>query len=558
MLDFINSARSFLGGWTQGLSLRIFGCISICLLSNLACSSIQKLENESYVRSPLVLKPIDSVTEILVESSTDPKFRKINKLTPDILIRFPEENWSILEPKERVYFQREILRRLPRSHARVHFPSSDRANLDGILTIAPEPDVDRYRFLVRLEDPFIDLEYYRTHLQWNPREKSSPVLVFWKEGSRISTPGQTNSPPERILFPEESEWNEAFQSTVMGKLNIYASSSDTTLRINGEPAGGVPLRDYKILNGIHRIEFQRPGFETVVRFIQVRAGTERNFIHEWEGDRNKASIQIQSFPQGLDVSINSSRKGRTNYYESEILPGAKKIQLGKSISIGKAGDKREYLYAEGTGVVQFGTLARFALPYNLESALSPENSEFWTPVGERGFRPIYAPYLGFAKATPVLLPGDYGYVSSYIFPMTLKWEGVWGELPSDGSRLLLVLMGEDRNIGIEAFGEEIALFDWEAGRKNPFRSIGVWKFKKDTKPEERRFQFEYRKNTDTPKLKITLGNREIYSVDPPRGEFWQIGILTRGEKFRTGLALQAMRLQYPDLVEWERKRERKE
>ncbi|MCC5813654.1 MAG: hypothetical protein JJT78_02785 [Leptospira sp.] len=543
------------------------------------CATIQKLEEVSHTRSNPKYEKFQEEIPAPEQDPNDHKIRKKNKTVPDVVLVAIQKDWVGYSQSDRLFYQNEILRRLLSFGIRIH--NKELLLVEDVLTLRPlmkKKDIDAYiliqpvgkdsdsgdaklrdskspsKFNITIHDSVNNLVYENLTAEWKsqlPEESNS--LIFWNHDKGIQlVPPIQNSIKELVYFPEAQDWKKGLDKSIHGSLNLYASSADTTVKINGVIVGEVPIQNYSVVNGPNKVEFSKPGLEPKIRYLQIRAGIDKSVIHEWDDDRTTSSLVVQSFPQGLDVWIDSERKGKTHQYMSEIIPGDYRIRLSKSFPQDR-GVVQEFLFAEGVVKLRPQTLESVALPYWVEEALHPNQVELWRPVGKRGFVPGVNPKLSFGKKTK-LLPGDYGYLSSYFYLDELVVQGTFPDAIPVNQSIAIAFKSPNRTFLLEAKGEEISFYELKSGMKQA-RSLGVWKFKEKIKPEERIFRFET--HPKKKEIRFRLGNREIYKTEFLESGFAQIGLITRGESFFQGMPLRDLKIFYPDMIELEKKKENK-
>lgn len=540
-------------------------CILISFFISIQCASIQKLENIQYKRPTPVIREVKFGWTGTVENVDDYKLRIKNKIQPDIGILFPEENWNPIPEKDKGFIQQEIYAKLLKiSGVRFHwlkkepdFHEKKLKDLDGILVFQwkeRENSSDNSIEAI-LKDPILDKVYFQDWIFVHfPPTKDEQRIVYLNQSNLILPPIGKPSPELDSNFPG-NQWKDAILQTVHGSLSIYASSLDTTVYINGNLVGEVPIQDYSIPNGIQVLEFHRPGLEPIKKSIQIRAGKNTRVIHEWEGDRTTASLSLLSFPSGLEVWVDGTKKGNTQYYESDLPEGDLRVRWSK---IWKEKNlEQEFLYKEEDVVLEEGKTLSIALPYNFNNMLKEESSEFWQLIGEQGIEPIYNPNLGFKKKAGKFTIGEVGYVSSNIVRSDLVWEGSFADFNSKKGEFIIGIVGTDKAVAIGVHDSNLAIYEWSlSSPQRTMVSLSAWKYKENTKPEKRNFQFQIETKKDNQELTLYLGNKKVFQTQAPAGKFWRLLYSTRSDRFWNGSPVESMRIVYPDLFEFDRKKEK--
>lgn len=534
----------------------------------LQCSTIQLQEGITFTRDTPEYIPFVADKPKQEVDANDHKLRKRNKFKPDATILFDKESFdSFLTEKESSFFKNAILRQAAEQSFNLKQPpSKELISSNDLKEFFKKNDVDFYlvihtsqenptRFTAIAKDSVNDSVLGELAFEWKLENDADPSSVYiWKNNSRPKSLNVSSSPIPRLVYqPSKEDWKRISDDSIEGIINIFSSSTDTIVLLDGKSIGEAPIRSLRLLNGPHRVQFKKPGVEPRTEFFQIRSGDSKTIYHEWEDDLNSSSLQVFSFPQGLNVWVDGEKKGVTNQYMNEVVPGAYSIELSKEFLLPN-GATEELLYSEAKVKLDAKDSKAIALPYYMDNALQPVYSEFWKPSGRKGFSPITKPALGFESDRSHLVPGDYGYYSSYIFPDYLEIEGVLPVFtPSQESRVgFLFYMGEVGFL-LENRGDSIGLFKIEKGVSS-HKSLAVWKFKDSIDPEERIFMI--RTKPEDKKLQIRLGNREVLETDLRMDVLWRMGILTRGEAFYKGAPLGKLKILYPDMADLEKKRER--
>lgn len=538
------------------------------IFSLFQCSTIQLQEGVAYTRDTPELIPFIADKPKPELDANDHKLRKRNKFKPDATILFDKESFDrLLSHKEAVFFKDAILRQAgTQGFGLRQPPKNEMISSNDLKDFFKKNDVDFYlivlasqenptRFTAIAKDSVNDSILGELAFEWKlEKEEDTSSVYIWKNHSEPKNLKLNSSPIPRLVYqPSSEDWKKISDDSIEGTVNLFSSSTDTIVLLDGKSIGEVPIRGLRLLNGPHRIQFKKPGVEPRTEFIQIRSGDSKTIYHEWEDDLNSANLQVFSFPQGLNVWVDGEKKGLTNQYMNEVIPGAYSIELSKEFLLPN-GATEELLYSEVKVNLAAKDSKAIALPYYMDNALQPVYSEFWKPSGRKGFSPITKPVLGFESDRSHLVPGDYGYYSSYIFPDRLEIEGVLPVFtPSQESRVGFVFYMGEVGYLFENRGDSIALFRIEKGKADN-KSLAVWKFKDSIEPEERIFQV--RTKPEDKKLQIRLGNREVLETELNMEVLWRMGILTRGEAFYKGAPLEKLRILYPDMVDLEKKRTR--
>lgn len=537
------------------------------------CSTIQLQEGEVWQRtSP---EWVAYVAEV-AQPKTDPldhKLRKRNKSRPDITVLFDKQSWDdSLTPDAIDFFQNEILRLARENKVSTKQPDVDKPiSLPKDRNFFREEDVDAYlvvspisgknlKFQCVLKDSVNDKTYGEFFLEWRFREDegvdSSRPPVIWNSVTKQQYVPQLGGHPVRIpeltYQPSPSEWNSVLARSLQGKIHVFSSSTDTKILLNGVEIGDAPLRDYPITNGPHRIQLAKPGVEPISKFIQVRAGETLTLHHIWEEDWSTGNLQVTSYPPGLDLWVDGEKKGPTQQYLNEIIPGEYVLELSKEF-LSAQGDREDILYSESRFSIPAKSSRSISLPYHVENILEPEYGDFWEPTGRSGYLPSYKPLLGFQSKTSRLVPGDYGFTSAYLFPDTVEVDGVFEVRDSGNAHSGFYLNLGYMGFLLERRGDMIGLFRFSDVEKTG-RSLGVWKFREGTKPEEQKFVFRTQLHEKEPKIVVRLGNREIHTEKWESRQPLQLAILTRGEAFFRGIPFRNLKITYSDIWAMEKKK----
>jgi hypothetical protein len=523
------------------------------------------VEGKSYLRDRPEYIPYSVPTAEPDSDPRDYKVRKKNKLNPTIYFDFSKITDTEIR-SEALYHSEEILRLAKLQGATVagyHFSSDmDKDKLlakwkekDVDAVLIPERTEENRAYSVKVKDPIRDHSYGELNFQWKLESEpkgaeGSETYYFWNLGGTPKLIQNLAESYQRLVIqPSSEDWQNTLGASVRGKVNVYSSSSDTKILLDGRPVGNTPLVGYSMLNGPHRIQFMRTGQETVTKFFQLRAGDERTFFHEWKDDQATGNLRILTYPSGFNIFMDGERKGEAQLFLSEIPPGEYQVQFSKN----KNGE--EIQFASGIARLNSSDALGYALPIQMDELLNPSTSDFWFPSGRTGFRPRIRPRLEFSKDYRPLVPGDYGFYTSHFPSDEIDITGRFiNPVDSKSGRYsLFVEIGNDLYL-YDCQGEEIAFYHFGPSLEKA-TSLHVWKFKKNDPEEERPFRI--RSKHKSQEVEFVLGNKTIYETKYDLNSSWRMGILTRGESFFQGQFLRTLQIQYPDLIQllkqWEDK-----
>lgn len=97
---------------------------------------------------------------------------------------------------------------------------------------------------------------------------------------------------------------------ILTSLEIASTPSYATVLIDGVKVGETPLIKNDVLIGKHQITFQKEGYGSVVKTVELLEGAENSVSVELS---NTKEVQITSSPSGAKVSIDGDHKGTTPF-----------------------------------------------------------------------------------------------------------------------------------------------------------------------------------------------------------------------------------------------------
>jgi hypothetical protein len=539
---------------------------SICISVLASCSSIQLQEGLTTERQrPKFL----TYEPKILEESTDPndhKIRKKNKSKATIAVYHAELLAYEMPQRQREFILEELYRSLTKEGYVIHEIPQDwklgddtykkfirEKDIDGILSTRYTPKDNTIQLQVQLSDSVHLKDYGSVNYIWSLDNSNTDKMQKWEiqknsQGLSLLESIPSNY-PKTVQQPTSSDWKDLIDKSIYGTIQVFSSSSDTKVVLDGKSIGTTPIRKLSIVNGPHVIVYSKPGVENKSIYIHVRAGEDRNFYQEWEDDISTSTLKVTSIPQGLNVIFDGTLRGETNQYLSEIAPGDFEIQFTRNW------EGEEIVFSEGSLSLDPREKKSITLPYFVEDAVQPQQAEFWTPSGRNGFNPSFKPLLNFKSTSSRLIPGDYGYYSAYFFNDRLEIAGSFMNPNSDPNAKInfVVEIGED--VFVYEVQNKLVSFYHFSGKTATTTSLGVWVFKKED-PELGR-PFAISTNIEKGLVQFDLGNRQIYETPLPPKPLWRVGILTRGEAFYKGAPISKLKIVYNDLVKLQTKWDKK-
>ena len=164
----------------------------------------------------------------------------------------------------------------------------------------------------------------------------SPVLDY-----KLETPGDLNLriskdgyvPVDTILSPE-SGGNEnlvfTLQQLSKERVKIITNPSGARLIINNNFAGISVLDNYRMLQGIHQIRIEKPGYLNVDTVFKVDKNLSKNFSFVLSRDpsvRGFGILKVNSRPAGASVLLNGDIMGTTPFENKELPVGGYQVVI---------------------------------------------------------------------------------------------------------------------------------------------------------------------------------------------------------------------------------------
>lgn len=124
----------------------------------------------------------------------------------------------------------------------------------------------------------------------------------------------------------EKEGKASVEAPTTGILRLNADPENTTVEINGEVVGRTPLRLPRVPSGIHEVIFAHPGYETLTKQVEVRAGGEVSLGVSL--DAHPGLLRVLVEPWG-SIFINQQRRARSTdvWYQTDVPAGTHEISV---------------------------------------------------------------------------------------------------------------------------------------------------------------------------------------------------------------------------------------
>lgn len=135
------------------------------------------------------------------------------------------------------------------------------------------------------------------------------------------------APYETAITIEDGKTSE--QSYILeprfGTVNINGTPAGATVTINGQKAGTLPLKLYKVPAGLAEINLDAPNYHSKTQFQQVNAGDLINL--EINMERHTGTIVIMTTPPGATIRLNDKGYGGSPQILKDMPAGTYQLAL---------------------------------------------------------------------------------------------------------------------------------------------------------------------------------------------------------------------------------------
>lgn len=362
--------------------------------------------------------------------------------------------------------------------------------------------------LKKFADPAHQTEFYKDR-----RDKRYEFLSD-SAGSQVVFTGDARSVVRDLVL-----------RSVTAEVSVQSSNPETvvTLISDGKrrSLGQVPVSGERLREGKHRVEVKRPGYEAIVRDVQIRAGRDQDLFITWPDDRDSTSLAILSAPAGQRVSIDGSVRGQTPLYLTSLEPGVYGLELSRSGEGGAyeiTGETRiELNGGDNTGRIFF---------VNYTENFGPDLlgvGDFWRLTAEGDATVKYAPNGGLAF-TSESSGGPYVGLTSLPMTVDASFDMRLSVKEGDGNFLAFGLKNDAlESVFVRMDGNVYSLARYQGGEALPVKSFQTIK-QRENNVHEIRYTYEKEEN----RFRVRVDGDVIYEgavrrrpgradrpVDPP-------------------------------------------
>lgn len=157
-----------------------------------------------------------------------------------------------------------------------------------------------------------------------PGEQQRPI----QEGTTTAEAVPESSPAQETSADSsgKNEVNGSVDAPTAGTLRLRAEPESTAVEVNKEAVGRSPLRLDSVPPGIHEVAFARPGYKTLTKQVEVRAGGEVSL--EVSLAARPGLLRVLVEPWG-SIFINQQRRARSTdvWYQTDVPAGTHEISV---------------------------------------------------------------------------------------------------------------------------------------------------------------------------------------------------------------------------------------
>jgi len=540
-----------------------FSAISLVAIQAFSthCSTVRIIEGKSFqISQPYFKEAPEPKEEIRKQSSDDYKAREKMKKFPHFTIAplvFPKE-FTNAELRSLLIQELDFIW-AKTSGKRILFdkpwdngerPLSDYQSADIDAVIFPKFSVDEssntFQISYRIEDPVNKKEYGVLQANGkfiapdsNGKNGKMKRLELYKDGSSYRFLNEIKSPQiEFETKPSKSEIAEILKKSVSGTLTVTTTSSDTTLFADGKEIGKLPLANITIPDGLHLLEFSKPGKTAIKREVVLRAGETKEIFHEWDDDMTLGAIKALSYPPGLKISWDGYLKGDAPVFSNDLSPGNYKIEFSR-----KDEKEKDRVLGEQTVKVESKRVSSIAFPIELINGFDPSNESLWQVTGEGGIYPQFGKELLFKKVGEPIA-GWHGISTHPIIPDSLELQVTAYSQDEVGTGKIAItyFLDEKKNFTVELENSRISLYQF------PSNGIAIANYEfKESNPEKGR-PVRFVADKEEKLLKIYFGNKKIFETTENFDSLWRIALLVKSDNMPKSKTFKSLSLTYPKYV----------
>ncbi|NUM41652.1 MAG: PEGA domain-containing protein, partial [Leptospiraceae bacterium] len=340
--------------------------------------------------------------------------------------------------------------------------------------------------------------------------------------------------------PDKSEIAEVLKKSISGNLSVSSTSGDTIITVDGKDLGKLPVTNFLISDGIHTLEFSKPGKTPIAKEVWLRAGETREIFQEWDDDYTLGALNVLSYPSGLKISWDDYLKGETPLFSNDMSPGNYKIEFSKQ----KQGEENtSYILDEEIVKVEAKKISTVAFPVKLLNGLDPANESIWVNAGEGGIYPQFGKELIFQKLSEPI-PGWHGISTHPLISGSLDATitAYSQEEVGNGKMAITFFQNEKDNYTVELENSRISLYKFPSDGV----SIANYEFKNNDPEKGRPVRFVTDK--DKQQLKIYFGNKKVFETEESFHNLWRIALWIKSDSPPKSKTFRSFSITYPKIA----------
>lgn len=519
------------------------------------CASIEKIEGSDFVSEPTTIPENSSLEKPDLPLSADdyksrkkPKSISFYSISPIVFPgNIPISIQSLLKQEIKIIWKTNSSKEVSildslwenKQLLKEEFKSGD---IDAVIDTEVSFEKNKLSMIQKVTDPINGREFgtakiiYEIIFPSTEKETVNRVEIYKDKNSFKVIRNQKIPDLKLEESPSQKTLESILKKSISTKINVYSTSADTALLVDGKTVGILPLKDLTIADGEHELEFQKPGYESFKRIANFRSSEPRDFYHEWDDDLNFGSLSIKSYPEGFKVSKDNLVIGETPYNLYGLSPSKSNIEISRNFP-----EKGDLVIFKFPIEIKPKSITSVFLPVEMDNALD-SSKLFWKEKLTNNLQAKFQNGLSINSSEPADSKEWIGLYSEPIIPGSMIISGGFFNPEDTGDGIgCFSIVTPGKTYMLETEKDRVSLFVFPEKK-----AIVSYKFKKDDSIKERTFKFEF--NSLENKLKVELGNKMIYESQATFSGTWNLALYAKGKLANKFNLIKSLAINYPALV----------
>ena len=479
--------------WEARLFLLPVSCVFLFFFSG--CAAVKEVAGESQANiAPPVIRVLGAESSLTDLSSDKSNYKMRQNRKPGIRLVLREKE-SEVETRVRRIASRAYLRLLSRPGVELirpdkeqdpleDFPGGEksaaylkRVEADGVVEVScleqGEGAERRLWMQAIIQDPFEGRQLAENKTEIEVLDRSpdrAHQLDFYNNRGEFRPLAHGAGPVVRLRGTSKGlvAFENLVRESVSGRVNVHSSIADATVYLvkgkTKKTLGRPPIFNYRLEEGLYRVEIHRRGYPAFKKNVWVRAGKLHEVYSLWPDEGENASLAVITEPSGLRLAVDGELRGNTPLYLSGMESGSYDVELSRANQ-----DKEFEVLLESPVNIQAGGEAVRVFLVNYKESFSAGllENDIWQLTSESGLIK-YAPSGGLAFKSPTTTPVWQGLVSrnSYLGAgIAISLDVV----PGSDNQLSFGVLSESESVLVDMKGAVFTLkrFKGSAGAEKP-------------------------------------------------------------------------------------------